>query len=142
MQPAGDTPTRRGIVDALLLGCIPVLFDGVVRAQWPWHWGSWVADATVVLNGSAVREGHLDVVGTLADMPAEQIRRMQSVIRQQAHSMQYSTHDTRPLRENGVLTGLDHTFEDAFDVLVRKAWERSQMLHAHPHAVGGFLTTQ
>lgn len=40
LQPGGDTLTRKGIVDAVLLGCIPVLFHEGQLAQWPWHWGS------------------------------------------------------------------------------------------------------
>ena len=48
-MPGGDTISRKGIVDAILLGCIPVLFHTGQLAQWPWHWGPWVHTATVMI---------------------------------------------------------------------------------------------
>ena len=37
LQPPGDAVSRKGVVDALLLGCIPVLFHIGQVKQWPWH---------------------------------------------------------------------------------------------------------
>ena len=34
LQPGGDTISRKAILDALLLGCVPVLFHKGQRAQW------------------------------------------------------------------------------------------------------------
>jgi len=36
-QPMGDTPSRKGIVDSILLGCIPVLFSINQTRLWPWN---------------------------------------------------------------------------------------------------------
>ena len=39
LSPGGDFPTRKGLLDALLSGCVPVVFeDAAAVLQWPWHW--------------------------------------------------------------------------------------------------------
>jgi hypothetical protein len=41
LMPGGDFPSRKGVLDALLAGCIPVVFqESTATTQWPWHWGS------------------------------------------------------------------------------------------------------
>ena len=38
-MPGGDFPTRKGLFDALLSGCVPVVFQPAsALTQWPWHW--------------------------------------------------------------------------------------------------------
>jgi hypothetical protein len=40
-MPGGDFPTRKGFLDAMLSGCIPVTFQRIAaQQQWPLHWGS------------------------------------------------------------------------------------------------------
>ena len=51
-----DSVTRKATLDALLLGCIPVLFHQGQVDQWDWHWGAWVRNATVSPS-SVVRRG-------------------------------------------------------------------------------------
>ena len=112
LQPLGDGPTRAGIIDALLLGCIPVLFHPAQLKQWPRHWGSWGRNATVLLdverykytrppkprNGSAtakhistpqVHGGRQDIVATLLAIPPERVAHMQHTIRSHAHCVHY-----------------------------------------------------
>lgn len=39
LQPGGDFPTRKGLLDALLSGCIPVVFQRqAATLQWRTHW--------------------------------------------------------------------------------------------------------
>ena len=39
LMPGGDFPTRKGVLDALLAGCIPVVFqESTAPSQWSWHW--------------------------------------------------------------------------------------------------------
>eukprot|EP00966_Prymnesium_polylepis_P217017 5022935-Prymnesium_polylepis.1 len=123
LQPPGDTPTRKGVVDSLLLGCIPVLFDPLQREQWPWHWGSWAPNASVLLNGTVASSGRLDVFDALRAIPAARVRAMQEAIRAHAHVMQYATTETAVMHAMHVVSA---RFEDAFDVLIRRAWERSR----------------
>ena len=40
LMPGGDFPARKGVLDAMLAGCVPVLFqESTAITQWPWHWG-------------------------------------------------------------------------------------------------------
>jgi hypothetical protein len=105
-------------VDALLLGCIPVLFHIGQPAQWAWHWGTWVQDATVTFNQSAVRHGELDVISTLSAIPAARVAAMQASVRQHAHRVHYAAVDTSRLQSG--LRGL--SMPDAFDVILEGAW--------------------
>ena len=74
LQPVGDACTRKGQLDALLLGCIPVLLHPCQEHQWPWHWGSWFRNATVALDPKKVASGELDVVRELRAVPTAQAR--------------------------------------------------------------------
>lgn len=41
LMPGGDFPTRKGFLDAMLSGCVPVIFqEFTALRQWEWHWGS------------------------------------------------------------------------------------------------------
>ena len=53
------------VYHVLVLGCVPVLFHVGQLQQWCWHWGEWAANATVLLNLTAVLAGELDVVAEL-----------------------------------------------------------------------------
>ena len=118
LQPGGDTITRKAIVDALLLGCIPVLFHKGQAAQWGWHWGSWVHSATITLNQSAVRHGKLNVIDHLASLPAPKVEAMRQAIRRHAHRMHYSAVDTGAL----ALGLKGWATPDAFEVILEGAW--------------------
>jgi len=37
LQPEGDTPSRKSLIDAVTLGCIPVLMTKRQQKLWPWH---------------------------------------------------------------------------------------------------------
>lgn len=60
LQPGGHSAARRGIVDSLMTGAIPVLFKDAPenpgrfsvkdqRDLWPWHW-PWQSAASIILN--------------------------------------------------------------------------------------------
>jgi len=89
---------------------------------------AWAANASVLLNGTAVRLGHLDAIRALQAIPEGRVRAMRETIARRAHVMQYSTHDTLALRGMGLLGegGGADDFEDAFDVILRHAYERSR----------------
>lgn len=132
LQPGGDTITRKGIVDALLLGCIPVLFHGGQAAQWGWHWGAWVKSATITLNQSAVRHGALNVIDHLASLPSSKVHSLRQTIRRHAHRMHYAAVDTSVLP--AALKGW--ASPDAFEVTLEGAWRiardaKLQKLGAH-----------
>lgn len=81
-------------MDSLLLGCIPVLFHVGQAKQWPWHWGSWQANSSVLLEMDAVLKRKLNPLAILRTIPAERIAVMQRTIAAHAHSMQYAAVDT------------------------------------------------
>lgn len=41
---------RKSIIDSILSGCIPVLFDSKQEQLWPWHWNAWREDSRVILD--------------------------------------------------------------------------------------------
>ena len=90
LQPAGDDPSRKAIIDALTCGCIPVFFHAQQRQLWPHHWGDWVAEATVLLPAEAVLYGTLDVLAFLAAIHRRRVARMQQAIRTHAHTVHYA----------------------------------------------------
>ena len=90
LQPAGDDPARKGLIDSVTSGCIPVVFQEQQRMLWPLHWGSWVNDATVLLPMDAVINGSLNVLDALRAIPQRRVARMQQTIRENAHTLHYA----------------------------------------------------
>lgn len=51
LMPGGDFPTRKGLLDAMLSGCIPVTFELAAGIkQWTHHWGSQERAQQCVVN--------------------------------------------------------------------------------------------
>jgi hypothetical protein len=90
LQPIGDSCGRKGIVDALLLGCIPVLFHACQRHLWQLNWGGWLDDASVFIDADAVINGSVDVGRLLLAVPEARRAAMRDVIQRKAHLMHYS----------------------------------------------------
>ena len=93
LEPGGDTPYRRSLVDDLLYGCIPVTFSRYHELYSPWHWGSWRNDSRVYVNGSAYAAGEFEILPILRAMPEARVREMQRVIAAHAVAMQYALDD-------------------------------------------------
>mmetsp|Transcript_47616 Transcript_47616/g.103537 ORF Transcript_47616/g.103537 Transcript_47616/m.103537 type:complete len:572 (-) Transcript_47616:108-1823(-) len=97
VEPSGDTPTRSHFYLAVLSGCIPVLFDGGhddYRSSQPtaWAWRSTLLEGSpekqpfvdysnfaVVYNASKIREGNVDFMQELMDMPEQDPDRFQAL---------------------------------------------------------------
>ena len=114
-QPAGDDPARKGIIDSLTCGCIPVLFYHESRQLWPAHWGGWASGASVLLPYEHVLNGSLNVLQALESISPHEIASMQSTIRHHVHAMHYAF---RPDGESG----------DALEVLLDDVWRRAYTL--------------
>lgn len=115
LQPAGDSPTRKGIFDTLLSGCIPVLFDrdqGV--DQYLWHLQGNGSDYSVLLDGRAVTYAAYDVMAHLERIPEAEIRRLQENVVRLLPSLLY---------RNPVLAG-QYSTKDAFDIAIDSALAR------------------
>ena len=90
LQPAGDDPARKGLIDSVTCGCVPVVFQEQQQQLWPHHWAAWVREATVRLPMDAVLNGTLDVLAALRAIPQRRIARMQQVLRANAHRLHYA----------------------------------------------------
>ena len=151
LQPIGDTITRKAMVDSLLVGCIPVLFHVGQRQQWRWHWGSWVANASVLFDATKVTSGEVDVVAALRSISQRQVAEMQATILQHAHTMQWSTIDSTllahelhrtlaaadsPPSKHGSHAAAEALADalmrdgDAFDVALHGAWQLARIADA------------
>jgi len=112
-NPPGDTPTRKGLFDSLLAGCIPVVFDDASLSMYRWHIPN--ADELsvsipvqldkmpAVFNGPT---GEFNVLDYLASISPAKIRQKQEAIRRIAFSLQYSEEPTPK----------DSARHDAFDI--------------------------
>jgi len=105
INPPGDTPTRKGLFDSLLAGCIPVITDDDSLDMYTWHLKNY-KDVSVVVNPQDMRWGKIHAIDFLASMSEAEIRRKQDAIRQLAFSLQYSA---APSKDR-------HSRPDAFDV--------------------------
>lgn len=96
LQPQGDTCERKGILDSILVGCIPVLFYDEVcpqRQLWELHWGSWQKDSAILFDVNDVLSGSVDVRAELAKVSRSRRLHMQNVIRRYGHRLQYNFDD-------------------------------------------------
>lgn len=112
LQPAGDWPNRKGIIDSLTLGCIPVLSHAEQRVLWPQHWGPWANDSHVYLPFDDVLSGKVQLLAALRAIPRRRVDEMRRTIARNALSLVYSM---RP------------TAHDAFEILVREAARRREV---------------
>ena len=123
LQPIGDSFARKGIIDSLVLGCIPVLFHQASLAQWPWHWGSWRENATIMFDERSVVSGETDVVAELERIDSKRIVRMQATIAANAHRMQYASVDASRVSK----CCQPHAETDAFEVALGALWQHSHL---------------
>jgi hypothetical protein len=117
LNPPGDLPTRKGLFDSILLGCIPVTFTPLsATAMYTWHWPEEYWKSVVVeIDKPTYKDPYFDVVAYLQKlviMDSGDISRRQKLIRERAYELQYSyvepLQDTRPGK-------------DAFDISMHEA---------------------
>lgn len=88
LQPPGDTIPRSGIVDALSVGCVPVLFHPAQRRLWPCFWNA--SRASILFDWtSSQRLNATDVLQTLLEMPSNQVEGLRSAAADAAQRMYY-----------------------------------------------------
>ena len=118
-QPLGDAPTRKAIVDALAMGCIPVFLDRSTMREWTWHWGDWIERASVLIPHSP------GLIDALRSIPASDIAAKQRVIAENAHRLQYNAVDLNALRA-AAAPGSTVPDTDAVEIALLNAWRISQ----------------
>lgn len=63
LSPSGDSPTRKGLFDSLLAGCIPVVFNPLtLHEQYPWHIGKLVVEDIAIYIPSEIITGPIRVI--------------------------------------------------------------------------------
>ena len=83
------------MVDALTLGCIPVLFEPSEDWKlWPLQWKrEWKPFSRVLMNGIEVLNGQVDVLRRLKAIPLQQVARMQAILEAKVNTVHYAFDD-------------------------------------------------
>ena len=89
-EPGGDSPYRKGFYDAMLAGCIPVIFSLQNELVAPWFVPRGVA---VRLSERKYGNGTFKALDVLRSIAPEEIRRRQSILREHGHRLQYAVDD-------------------------------------------------
>ena len=92
LSPPGDTFTRRGFWDALLVGCIPVVFDDRSR-HWPTFFESGGAQAVSALIPVAQFAANTSALGDTLRSMLPLVPAMREAIAQQATGFQWAFSD-------------------------------------------------
>jgi len=110
LQPPGDMPTRKSVFDAVLSGCIPVLFHPLTaRLMYEWHLGQTLWEE-IAVNFDSHAENRLlvdnqaDFVAKLISLYRDEptaVARKQSRLREVAHQLQYSLISDEPTESPG-----------------------------------------
>jgi hypothetical protein len=98
LQPPGDMPTRKSLFDAILSGCIPVLFHPLTaRYMYEWHLGQIMWEA-ISINFDTMNDqqelinNRVDYIQKLVDLyknHPEIIKEKQNLIKKYASQLQY-----------------------------------------------------
>ena len=154
LNPPGDSPTRKGLFDSLLAGCIPVVFDKyTLEDQYPWHIGvDRIESISVYIpieemigkqatdgadnNSKKRRKKHrkfdeLSVGGNLTNfmdhleqISPDRVKQMQKSIGKIADSLQYSI----PPKSASEQKRWQPPFKDSVDIIVEKMIEKAKSL--------------
>lgn len=122
LEPSGDSPTRKGIFDSLVAGCIPVFFtNSSAYTQYTWHLPQNGDLYSVYFDGEEVIHGHLDIFSALVHIAndTQRLHRMQEEIIRILPRIVYSL----PADNHGK----DLAFQDAFDVALENVLEGSRI---------------
>ena len=78
LGPSGDSYARKANIDALAVGCIPVVFYHA-SIDYPWHLPH-ASNTRILIPAADVMYGKVDVVETLKKVPVARVRAMQREI--------------------------------------------------------------
>ena len=89
LQPAGDSPTRKSFYDAIMCGCIPVIFNYENKVKYPFEDKIDYNKLTVKINASDVKNS-LSVYNVLRKIDKEAIKVKQNYMYKIMNYLQYS----------------------------------------------------
>jgi len=78
LGPSGDSYARKANIDALAVGCIPVVFYHA-SLRYPWHI-AWRSSIRILIPAADVLADKVDVVDVLSKVPVDRVRAMQREI--------------------------------------------------------------
>jgi hypothetical protein len=124
LQPPGDMPTRKSLFDAVLSGCIPVLFHPLTaRLMYEWHWGQKLWEE-IAINYDSYEENQqlfkhqvdfIQKLITLYKTDPNGIIKRQKRLRELAFALQYSLVEKDP--STGEFAVARHgNQKDAYDI--------------------------
>ena len=110
-EPGGLNELRRGLADAFLCGCIPIVFLPAHRlpALWPLHVHGWINDSVVHVDPHAFLTGDAGLLELLRAIPPHRVARMQRVLADNVVRLAY------------IRDGVRRDEDDAIDVSL-KGW--------------------
>jgi len=112
LQPPGDSPSRKSIIDSMMMGCIPVLFSRRQLLLWPDHVEDWSAVSILFDTSERNLSGLWSFLeGVSEDKIADLKRNIRDVAKQLTHHLEPDLDDSPP-------------HADAFDISLFAAWDR------------------
>lgn len=90
-EPGGHNRIRKGVADAVLSGCIPIVFLRPQHARrfWPWHLFGWRNQSMLTLHPETFVSRGTDLVAMLQAIPAVQVQAMQRSLFANARRIAY-----------------------------------------------------
>ncbi|XP_013417905.1 probable xyloglucan galactosyltransferase GT17 [Lingula anatina] len=89
VQPSGDSPTRKSFYDAILSGCIPVIFEFKNKVKYPFSASIDYSKFTVSIPEENIKAG-VSILHVLNRVTSDQIKDMQRHLVAVAPLLQYS----------------------------------------------------
>lgn len=126
--PPGDDPARKAVFDAILSGCIPVIFhESTLFNQYPWHFEEGEAlGMSISIPGNLVRLGKLQFMEFLKRVPEDIIHAKQLEIQRLAPRIQYAMPPLEDLKNISDATPWDPPFPDGVDRIIDGCFNRTQ----------------
>ena len=94
LQPPGDSPTRKSFFDAILSGCIPVLFPySDQKSAWPFLDYFDYSTFTVTIEIDEITRNHVQVIDVLRTVPEKRIKQLHENVIRLRQWFQYSIPD-------------------------------------------------
>ena len=95
LMPPGDSASRKGLFDAILMGCIPVVFYPE-STYYPWYWPAGFGpfgfqSFTVYVPGRRVLEYPKSSLNEVSGMPAYKVKSKQKQLASIASRVQYAS---------------------------------------------------
>ena len=120
LTPPGDDPTRRGLIDALVAGCIPVTFHPhTLLNQMPLHLTMSEAQDIGVYIPLTVLMSSDNLMDILRSIPSEVVRYKQQIIERVAPRLQYSVPPLTHMQSHTNEEQWDPPMDDAVNIMLQ-----------------------